>query len=97
VTKRVQLFTRDLVFRAKLAATVRATGADVVGDEQCDLVVVELGSNGWEDLIRGFVLRRIAVLAFGSHVDPSALRAARELGARAVPNSEVESSLRALL
>jgi len=37
------------------------------------------------------------VLAFGSHVDAAALRAARDLGARAVPNSEIENALRALL
>jgi hypothetical protein len=37
------------------------------------------------------------VLAFGSHVDAEALRAARAGGARAVPNSEVERALRELL
>jgi len=36
----------------------------------------------------------LEVLAFGSHVDAASLRAARDLGAHAVPNSQVESSLR---
>jgi hypothetical protein len=37
------------------------------------------------------------VLAFGSHVDAAALRAARDAGAHAVPNSQLETELRALL
>jgi hypothetical protein len=37
------------------------------------------------------------VLAFGSHVNAGLLRRARELGAEAVPNSQVEVRLAELL
>jgi hypothetical protein len=37
------------------------------------------------------------VLAYGPHVRADLLRAAREAGATAVPNSEVERQLRVLL
>ena len=63
----------------------------------CDLAVIELGRPDVPQRIAQLVARGVPVLAFGSHVDAGALRAARELGARAVPNSEVEHSLRALL
>jgi len=43
------------------------------------------------------VRRSVPVLAFGSHVRAEALRAAREAGATAVPNSQVEARLRELL
>lgn len=96
--KRVLLATRDLFFRSKLGALVAAAGAEVVRDEaECDLAVVELGGEGVEARIRALAGRGIPVLAFGSHVEPDALRAAREAGAVAVPNSQVEEKLRELL
>jgi hypothetical protein len=64
---------------------------------QFDVAILELSKPNVENRIRELVPLGVPVLAFGAHVDASALRAARELGARAVPNSEVESSLRALL
>jgi protein-L-isoaspartate O-methyltransferase len=97
MAKRVCIESRDLFFRAKLEAVVRAGGAELTRAEPFDVVVVELGKSGVEERIRDLVRRGIAVLAFGSHVDAEVLRAARKEGARAVPNSEVETALRALL
>ena len=95
--KRVLIECRDLFFRGKLQAIIRASNADITQGEPCDLAVVELGKSSVADRIRDLVQRGVPVLAFGSHVDAAALRAARDLGARAVPNSEIETALRALL
>jgi hypothetical protein len=76
---------------------VRSAGAEPARDEPFDVAVVELGKPDRAARIRELVERGVTVLAFGSHIDAAALRAARDLGARAVPNSEVEQSLRALL
>lgn len=95
--KRVLVECRDLFFRGKLQEIVRGAGAEPTRDPPIDLAVIELGKANAEARIRELVQRGIPVLAFGSHVDAAALRAARDLGARAVPNSEVENSLRALL
>ena len=95
--KRVLLECRDLFFRGKLQEIVRGAGAEPARDEPFVLAVVELGKPNVPDRIRGLVQRGIPVLAFGSHVNAAELREARALGARAVPNSEVETALRALL
>jgi hypothetical protein len=96
--KRVAIAARDLFFRAKLQAIVRSAGGVVTApDEECDLAVVELGKPEADTRIRALAEHGIPVLAFGSHVDPDALRAARDQGARAVPNSQVEQTLRELL
>ncbi|OLC87566.1 MAG: hypothetical protein DMD38_03935 [Gemmatimonadetes bacterium] len=95
--KRVLLECRDLFFRGKLQEVLWSGGAEPTRDEPCDLAVLELGKADVPDRIRDLVQRGIPVLAFGSHVNAPELRAARELGARAVPNSEVEGALRALL
>jgi hypothetical protein len=63
----------------------------------CDLVVLELGVPGAAERIGELVRRGIPVLAYGSHVHADLLRAAREAGATAVPNSQVEERLRDLL
>ena len=98
MAKRVLLATRDLVFRSKLGAVVAATGAEVSGDETaCDLAVVELGDSRASERIAALVRRGVPVLAYGAHVRPDLLRAARETGAMAVPNSQVEQRLRELL
>lgn len=95
--KRVLLLTADLVFRSKLAGVVAAAGGEVTRDAAlCDLAVLELGGPGG-DRIGELVRRSVPVLAFGSHVRAEALRAAREAGATAVPNSQVEARLRELL
>jgi len=97
VGKRVLLQCRDLFFRGKLQAILAAAGAEAVREEPYDLAVIELGKADAPQRITDLVARGVPVLAFGSHVDAAALRAARDLGARAVPNSEIENSLRALL
>ena len=95
--KRVLLLTADLVFRSKLAGVVAAAGGEVTRDEAlCDLAVLELEGAATGRV--GELLRRsIPVLAFGSHVRPDVLRAAREAGATAVPNSQVVQRLAELL
>jgi hypothetical protein len=98
MAKRVYLATRDLLFRGKLGAVCAAAGAEVVRDEAaCDLAVVELDAPGAVDRLGGLVGRGVPVLAFGSHVNAEQLRAARDAGAVAVPNSQVEARLRELL
>lgn len=95
---RVFLVTRDLFFRSKLAGIVRTAGAEATPDDaDCDLAVIELGHGDAAARIRGLRARGVAVLAFGSHVRPEDLRTARAEGALAVPNSQVEAQLRALL
>ena len=94
--KRVLLATQDLLFRSKLGAVVTTAGGEVVRDPAgCDLAVVDVEIPGAMDRIRGFVASGTPVLAFGSHVLVDLLRAAREAGATAVPNSEIEGRLRA--
>jgi len=95
--KRVLVDCRDLFFRGKLQAVLTASGAERAREEPYDLAVVELGKPDISQRIADLVSRGVPVLAFGSHVDAAELRAARELGARAVPNSEIEATLRALL
>jgi len=97
LTKRVLVETRDLFFRGKIQEIVRASGGAITRDEPYDLAVVELGKAGVQDRIRGLVERGVAVLAFGSHLNAEQLRDARAAGARAVPNSEIESAVRAHL
>ncbi len=94
------LVTRDLVFRSKLAAVVTAGGGELTRDaKNCDLAVVEIvppPAGGLDD-IGALVASGVPVLAFGSHVAADLLRAAREAGATAVPNSAVVERLRELL
>lgn len=98
MAKRVFVAARDLLFRSKLDAVTRAAGAEVTRDDTaCDLAVIELGAPDADARIRALVERGLPVLAFGSHVRPEQLRAAREAGAVAVPNSQVTERLDALL
>ena len=100
MAKRVHLATADLLFRSKLGAVVRSAGAEATGDEgSCDLAAVELSGPppAAAARIRGLIARGVPVLAFGSHIDAELLRAAREAGAVAVPNSQVEERLREML
>ena len=91
---RVLLATRDLIFRSKLGAVLREGGAEAARDEaSSDLVVVDVEASGAVDRIRGLVTQGVAVLAFGPHVRAELLRAARDAGATAVPNSQVEQVL----
>jgi hypothetical protein len=93
--KRVWLVTGDLVFRAKLRAVVEAAGGELAGAEAAELAVVEVGSPGWEERVVALVGRGVPVLAFGPHVRADLLRVARERGAVAVPNSQVQEALHA--
>src|SRR5438094_5835113 len=96
--RQVFLATRDLVFRSKLARVVDAAGAEVTRDEAaCELAVLEIESAGSTDRIKTLVARGTSVLGYGSHVRPDLLRSAREAGATAVANSQVEERLRELV
>ena len=96
--KRVYLATRDLLFRSKLGAVVAAAQAEVARDgTSCDLAVLELGAPDALARIGEFLGKGLPVLAYGSHVRADLLRAARDAGAVAVPNSEVERRLLGLL
>ena len=98
MAKRVLVIARDLMFRSKLRTVVTNRGGEVASDEAaCDLAVVEIDAPQWEARLRSLVARNIPVLAFGSHVNIDALRLARDAGAQAVPNSQVESTLAHLL
>jgi len=94
---RVLVECRDLFFRGKTQEIMHSQGPEPVREEHYPLAVVELGRAGAEERIRVLVKRGIPVLAFGSHVDAAVLRAARDAGAHAVPNSQLETELRALL
>ena len=98
MAKRVLLHTTDLMFRGKLRAVVTTAGGEVTRKpEEADLIVVEIDSERWEDTVRDGVASGKPVLAFGSHVNVELLRAARALGAEAVPNSQLEARLAAAL
>lgn len=90
----VLVLTRDLFFRAKLEAVVRAAGREPVSRGAAPLAVVELAGEATVARIRELAQVGCVVLAFGSHLHADLLRAAREAGADAVPNSQVEEALR---
>lgn len=92
--RRVLLVARDLFFRAKLEAVVRAARHQPVVSGAAPLAVVELAGDASLRRIRQLVGAGCAVLAFGSHVHADLLRAARDAGAEAVPNSQLEQVLR---
>src|SRR5438552_314018 len=80
-----------------LPVGVGAGAATVRDADACDLAVLDAAAPDALARIRGFVARGIPVLAYGAHVRADLLRAAREAGAVAVPNSQVETALRELL
>ena len=95
---RVLVAATDLFFRSKLNAVISGAGAEVVKqDSESDLAVVAAEAPGAVDRIRGLVARGTPVLAFAPHARVDLLRSARDAGAVAVPNSEVERQLLALL
>lgn len=98
MSKRVLLATRDLVFRSKLGAVVTAAGAATAREAAaCDLAVLDVELPDVTTRIRDLVARGVPVLAYGSHVRADLLRAARDAGATAVPNSQVEEQLRRVI
>jgi hypothetical protein len=96
--KRVYLATRDLMFRSKLATVVTAAQGQVSRDDAaCDVAVLELDGLDTVGRIATLVRNGIVVLAYGSHVRPELLTAARAAGAMAVPNPQVVERLGDLL
>ena len=90
MSRRVYLATRDLLFRSKLGAVVAAAGGEISRDEAaCDLAVLDVDDRDIVGRIGKLVTQGIPVLAYGSHVRPALLAAARAAGATAVPNSQV--------
>ncbi|OGU02618.1 MAG: hypothetical protein A2W29_10595 [Gemmatimonadetes bacterium RBG_16_66_8] len=85
------------MFRAKLEAVARAAGWRVTRQAPAQLAVVELDAPAAVARVRELVHHGLPVIAFGSHVNAAALRAAREAGAEAVPNSRLEAVVRARL
>ena len=90
----VLLLTRDLFFRAKLDGLIRAAGRTPVSQGAADLAVIELADAASVKRVRELVAGGTAVLAFGVHVRPELLRAARAVGAEAVANAAIEARLR---
>ncbi|HEX4632926.1 MAG TPA: hypothetical protein VH163_03790 [Gemmatimonadales bacterium] len=96
--RQVFVDTKDLIFRSKVRTIVASAGDHVTTNPSaCDLAVIELDPATNVEPLRPFVERGTRVLAFASHVQAELLRQARDLGAEAVPNSGVETRLRALL
>ena len=76
---------------------ILARGAAVLLGSSLGGYLATLAAARNPDRVRGLVARGIPVLAYGSHVRADLLRAARDAGATAVPNSEVERRLVQLL
>jgi hypothetical protein len=89
--------TKDLFFRAKLEGLVKQAGCKPVREGDAALALVELGDPTALQRVREMVAAGVTVVAFGSHVRAEELRVAREAGAQAVPNSQVEDAVRAAL
>lgn len=85
--------TRDLVFRSKVEAVVRACGFEPRRSGPAALAVVELDGEAAIERVRALRGRGMEVLAFGPHVQAAWLRAARKAGAEAVANSQLEAAL----
>lgn len=94
--RQVQVVTRDLVFRSKVQGVLRELGwRTTPGVAQ--RAVIELGDAAALERVRTLCASGVMVIAFGPHVDAERLRAAREAGAIAVPNSRLEDTLREVL
>jgi len=95
--RRAAVFAADLFFRAKLEGVIRAAGWTPVRTAPAEVAVVDLGRPDAAVRVVELVAEGTRVLAFGSHVGADDLRRARDLGASAVPNSQVERALAAIL
>jgi len=90
----VALLGVDLLFRSKLSGIVTAAGGVVSRDaEGCDLAVIAIEAPRAMELITTLHTRGVPVLAFGPHGRADLLRAARDAGAVAVPNSQIAEVL----
>jgi hypothetical protein len=102
-------YVPDLFFAPRVADALRLLGfttkeIDVRGDamttlQSANLLVVQLNGprETWLRLIEAARAVNVPVLAFGRHTDAETLRAARQAGAKAVPNSELVSELPTLV
>ncbi len=94
----VTVHTRDLFFRSRLEAVVRAGGGvPARPGTDAPMAVVELVDQAAVETCASLVARGCRVLAFGPHVEAERLRAARAAGAEAVTNSQVEAHLGRML
>jgi putative N-acetylmannosamine-6-phosphate epimerase len=99
------LYIPDLFFAPRIADALKLLGfttsdMDARGDvtttlQGADLLVAQLNGprETWLTLIATASKAGIPVLAFGRHTEPETLRAARQAGAKAVPNSELVTEL----
>jgi hypothetical protein len=92
--RRALLVTKDLFFRAKLSAALEQSGFSVSLCGSAPVAVIELGTPNASARIARLVASGAKVLVFGSHLKADELRGAREAGATAVPNSEIERAIR---
>jgi hypothetical protein len=91
----VAALAADLIFATRIASAIQAAGAQsrIVEDAAAlwdaierwpELVLIDLATPGWEEPVRRSKslphTRSIPIVAFGSHVDAGALRAARQAG-----------------
>jgi hypothetical protein len=98
VSARVYLAGTDLLVRARVAALVTRAGGSLTRESTaCDLAILDAEKPGALERIRAFVAAGVSVLAYAPHVQADLLRAARDAGATAVPNSELERRLAVLL
>lgn len=88
------VLTSDLMFRAKLVELLRGAGYEPVSRGTASHALVELSGESDIRRVDGLVKSGTAVVAFGAHVRPSLLQAARAAGAQAVPNSRIEATVR---
>ena len=95
---RVHIVGNDLLVRSRLRDVIGGAGATVSRDAgACNVAVLPAEMPGALERIRAFVSAGVAVLAYAPHVRAELLRAARDAGATAVPNSELERGLASLL
>jgi hypothetical protein len=92
--RRALLVTKDLFFRAKLSAALEQSGYTVSLCGTAPVAVIELGTPNASARIERLIAEGARVVAFGSHLKADELRGAREAGATAVPNSEIERTIR---
>lgn len=97
VERTALIATRDLFFRGKLEAVVRQAGWEPVRDGPAAVAVLELEAAASVERVRALAAAGVRVIAFGAHVAPDLLRAARAAGAVAVPNSRLEAAVRQTL
>jgi len=92
--RKALLVTKDLFFRAKLSAALEQSGYTVSLCGSAPVAVIELGTPNAVSRIERLVAAGARVVAFGSHLKADELRGAKEAGASAVPNSEIERVIR---